>query len=75
MTQAGFTPEQAFRAATGIGAKILGIQKDLGTIEVGKLADLVVVQGDPLAEVDRLKDPVNILWIFQAGQQIKEGCQ
>lgn len=43
---AGFTVPQAIQIMTGNGAKILGLQGELGTIEAGKLADLVVIQGD-----------------------------
>lgn len=43
---AGFTVTQAVQIMTANGAKILGVLGDLGTIETGKLADLVVLQGD-----------------------------
>lgn len=44
--EAGFTPEQAIRIMSLNGAKILGVQQRLGSIERGKLADLVVLKGD-----------------------------
>ena len=43
---AGFTVPQAIQIMTANGAKILGLQAELGTVEAGKLADLVVIQGD-----------------------------
>ena len=46
------TPLEALRAATGWAAECIGRGEDLGTVEKGKLADLVVVKGDPLADVD-----------------------
>jgi Tol biopolymer transport system component/imidazolonepropionase-like amidohydrolase len=47
----GMTPMEALHAATVSGAEALGFAKDLGTVEVGKLADLVVIDGDPLADL------------------------
>ena len=48
---AGLPPIEAIHAATGASAKILGADKDLGTIEVGKCADLVILDADPLADI------------------------
>jgi imidazolonepropionase-like amidohydrolase len=55
MVKFGMTPEQALRAATAGGAELLGWTDRLGTIEAGKLADIVAVPGDPLADVTRLE--------------------
>jgi imidazolonepropionase-like amidohydrolase len=51
MVKFGMTPAQAIRAATSNAAELLGTQNELGTIEAGKLADIVAVPGDPLADV------------------------
>ena len=51
MVAAGLTPGQAIHAGTGGAARILGADKDLGTIEVGKWADLVILDADPLADI------------------------
>jgi len=51
LEQGGFTPWEAFRAATVDGARYLGMDGDMGSIEKGKLADLFVVDGDPLKEI------------------------
>ena len=48
---AGLTPYEALRAATINVAKNIGVDKDLGTLEVGKLADMVIINGDPLTEI------------------------
>jgi imidazolonepropionase-like amidohydrolase len=48
---AGFTPYQALQTATVNTAALLNVQKDLGTIEAGKLADLVIVEGNPLVNI------------------------
>ena len=47
----GMTPMEALRTATWNGAEALGFGKDLGSLESGKLADLVVIDGDPLADI------------------------
>jgi imidazolonepropionase-like amidohydrolase len=44
-------PMAAIRSATIESARLLGLEKDLGTVEAGKIADLVAVPGDPLADI------------------------
>jgi imidazolonepropionase-like amidohydrolase len=51
MVKFGMTPAQAIRAATVTASELLGMQDSLGTIEPGKLADIVAVPGDPLGDV------------------------
>ncbi|MFC3094830.1 amidohydrolase family protein [Alteromonas sediminis] len=51
--QGGFTPWEALRGATYDGAIHLGMDKDIGTLEVGKLADIVVIEGDVLNDMRR----------------------
>jgi imidazolonepropionase-like amidohydrolase len=51
LVSAGLTPMEALQCATRNPARYLGRQKDLGTIEEGKLADLVLLEADPLADV------------------------
>ncbi len=51
MVKFGMTPAQAIRAATVTAADLLGMQDSLGTVEAGKLADIVAVPGDPLRDV------------------------
>jgi len=53
MHQGGFTPWEALRGGTIDGARHLGMDKDLGSIEPGKLADLVVIDGDVLSDMRR----------------------
>jgi imidazolonepropionase-like amidohydrolase len=52
---AGLTPAEALRAATLHAAEALGVAADLGSVEPGKLADLLVVEGDPLRDVRDLR--------------------
>ncbi len=49
--QGGMTPHEALRAGTINGAIYLGMDKDIGSLEVGKLADIAVIEGDPLADI------------------------
>jgi imidazolonepropionase-like amidohydrolase len=51
MVEAGMPAIEAIRAATLNGATVMGMEKDLGTIEAGKLADIVAVQGDPVKDI------------------------
>jgi len=54
MVQAGLAPLEVLRAATVNGARSMGLERDAGTIAAGKLADLVVLDADPLASVQNL---------------------
>ncbi|WEK43978.1 MAG: amidohydrolase family protein [Candidatus Sphingomonas colombiensis] len=49
--KAGLTPFEALRSATAVPAELVGVNKDLGTVEVGKIADLVFVEGNPLEDI------------------------
>ena len=61
MADNGFTPAQALHAATASAAELMGWQDRLGTLEPGKIADVVVVEGDPF-EFSTLKDRVRQVW-------------
>jgi len=58
------TPMEALRTATASGAEALGFGKDLGTLEVGKLADLVVIDGDPLQDI---RTSANVTYTMKNG--------
>lgn len=68
LVKAGMSPLQALRAATGWAAECIGREADLGTVEKGKLADLVVVAGDPLADVAILQKPEQIALVIKGGE-------
>jgi imidazolonepropionase-like amidohydrolase len=67
LVKAGLTPMQALQAATGWAAECLGLEHELGTIQKGKLADLVVVDGDPLADIRVLEDAARIKLVIKDG--------
>jgi imidazolonepropionase-like amidohydrolase len=67
LVRAGMTPLAALRAATGWAAECLGLEADIGTVEKGKRADLVVVVGDPLADIACLQRPERIVLVFKGG--------
>jgi imidazolonepropionase-like amidohydrolase len=67
MVHHGLTPAQALVAATGTAAEALGLAKHIGTVTEGKLADLIVLDGDPLTEPHLLADPDRIWLVMQLG--------
>jgi len=67
MANNGFTPEQALVAATSAAAEMMGMETDLGTLAPGKLADVIVVDGNPF-EFATLKDRVE--QVFKTGVRV-----
>jgi imidazolonepropionase-like amidohydrolase len=63
----GMTPMEAILTATRNAADALGLGKEIGTIEAGKYADLVLVNGDPSENIRVLKDRENIHTVFKEG--------
>ncbi len=63
----GFTAHEAICAATRDAAHLMKMEKDLGTLEPGKLADLVVVDGNPLEDIRVLQDMSNIAIVIKDG--------
>jgi len=63
----GFTPLETLTCATRTGAEILGRAHELGTLEAGKLADLLVVDGDVLADIGLLEDRTRFVAVMQGG--------
>ncbi|MGE5257374.1 MAG: amidohydrolase family protein [Hyphomicrobiales bacterium] len=64
----GFSPGEAIEAGTRVSAQVLGLEKELGTIEAGKLADLVAVDGNPLDDIDILLRRPSIRLVVQGGR-------
>ena len=61
----GISPYETLRSATLFSAEALGVSKDIGTLENGKLADLVIVDGDPLKNI---KDVLNVNTVIRNGE-------
>ena len=54
--QAGFTPMEAIQAATLVPARVLGLEKETGTVEKGKRADLILINGNPLEDIHNTRN-------------------
>ncbi len=68
MVDAGLTPTQAIESATSNNAELLGISSDVGTVDAGKLADLIVIDGDPSADITIIG---NVTAVFRGGERVK----
>ena len=66
----GLTPIEAIRAATTNAAELLGWQDRVGAVEPGKFADLIAVEGGPLADITVLK---NVKFVMKGGAVVKDG--
>lgn len=64
MARCGMSPAKALLSATSIGAEVCGIEDETGTLAVGKRADLLIVQGNPLENLDDLR---NVRHVFKEG--------
>lgn len=72
MVSLGMSPMDAIVAGTMNAATLLRIEDALGSVEEGKLADLVITDVDPLTEIDRLGDPAEIRVVVQGGRVVKD---
>jgi imidazolonepropionase-like amidohydrolase len=70
MVAFGMSPMQAILASTSAAARLIGIQDQVGTIEKGKLADLLLVEGNPLRRIDLLRNRNRIIGVMQAGKLV-----
>ena len=68
MVALGMSPMQAILASTSAAAQLIGIQDQVGPIEKGKLADLLLFKGNPLRRIDLLRDYSRIIGVMQAGK-------
>ncbi|HEY6411406.1 MAG TPA: amidohydrolase family protein [Ktedonobacteraceae bacterium] len=71
MVENGMTPMQAIQASTAQAARLLRLDHKLGTLEIGKLADVLIVDGDVLSDIARIANPANIKLVLKAGQAAK----
>ena len=72
MVEHGMTEMEAIVSSTKTAAECLGYDEDLGTIEVGKKADFILLDQNPLEDIKVLRDPNNIKVVSIDGQIIKD---
>jgi imidazolonepropionase-like amidohydrolase len=72
MVDLGLAPLQAIQAATSSASSLLGLEREIGSIETGKLADLILVDGNPLEDIALLEDPDRIMTVIQQGKIVKD---
>jgi imidazolonepropionase-like amidohydrolase len=72
LVELGMSPMAAIVAGTRTAAELLGISGEVGTLEAGKLADLVVTDADPLRDIHALADPGHIELVMKAGAIVKD---
>lgn len=65
LIQAGLSMDEALGTATRVAAEIIRLQDKIGTIEAGKLADIIAIDGDPLSDYQSL---ANVAWVMKEGQ-------
>jgi imidazolonepropionase-like amidohydrolase len=64
----GFKPMDAIVAATRNGAKACGLENEIGTIEKGKMGDIIIVDGDPVKDIKVLQDKNKIKMVMKEGK-------
>jgi imidazolonepropionase-like amidohydrolase len=71
MVENGMTPMQAIVASTLHAAQLVHLDESLGTLEVGKLADVLLVKGDVLSDISKIVNPANVQLVLKAGRVVK----
>jgi imidazolonepropionase-like amidohydrolase len=71
----GFSPTETLVAATRLGGELMGLPGELGVVKAGALADLLLVDGDPLADITVLQDRSALRMIMKDGAIHKGGAQ
>ncbi|HWP44507.1 MAG TPA: amidohydrolase family protein [Blastocatellia bacterium] len=70
MVRWGMPPSQAILSATSVAAEMLGMSKEIGSIDAGRYADLIAVAGDPLSNISTLED---VRFVMKGGKVVKDG--
>jgi imidazolonepropionase-like amidohydrolase len=70
LVRVGFSPMEAICAATAVAARALKRETQIGTLEAGKVADLLLFNGDPLNDIESLLEPSRIALVVKAGQPL-----
>jgi imidazolonepropionase-like amidohydrolase len=71
MVENGMTPMQAIVASTANAARLLHLDQNVGTLEVGKLADVVIVDGDIVGDIRKIANPTNVKLVLKGGRAAK----
>ena len=72
LVEAGLSPQSALAAGTSRAAKCLGIDSEVGTVQAGKIADLILVDGDPLQDVSILEWGNSVRLVIQNGEIVAD---
>ncbi|MBG0741403.1 amidohydrolase family protein [Paeniglutamicibacter antarcticus] len=72
LVELGLTPMAAIQAGTIEAARLMRVEEQLGSLETGKLADVVITDIDPLTDITKLGDPGNVPVIVQGGRVVKD---
>ena len=68
LVERGMSPMQAIQAATGWAAECVGLEKEIGVLQAGKLADVLVLDGDPLRDIGVLRDQSRFKMVIKGGE-------
>jgi imidazolonepropionase-like amidohydrolase len=68
----GMTPMEAIQAGTKNASKLVGMDDEIGTLEKGKLADVVIIKTDPIKDIKSLGNHKNIVLVMKEGKVFKD---
>jgi imidazolonepropionase-like amidohydrolase len=71
VTHCGFTPMEALRSTTVVAAQALGLENEIGTLEKGKCADIIILNEDPLKDITTMKEESNFALVMSRGKIVK----
>jgi imidazolonepropionase-like amidohydrolase len=63
------TPMRAIQSATRVAAECMSLERQVGTVETGRYADLIAVRGDPLRDITELE---RVAWVMKGGRVVKD---
>jgi imidazolonepropionase-like amidohydrolase len=69
MVKAGLTATEALQTATTHGAELLGLSRDIGSLEQGKAADIIAVSGDPTKDIHAIE---TVVFVMKAGRVLRD---
>jgi imidazolonepropionase-like amidohydrolase len=75
MVENGMTPMQAIVASTANAARLLHLDASVGTLEAGKLADVIIVDGDVLGDIRKIADAGNVKLVLKGGRAAKNALE